>query len=96
MGDFKLCDKFQRLFAIETTKSCMVKYRLFVAAEHPGSQWSWRHDPRGREVGEMAALQTLLSDVSLVPNQQDSWRCDYVSNGPSRLGCWQPVWMIIR
>lgn len=58
LGDFKLCDKFQRLYALELVKNCSVSSRSFFADKILNWEWSWRRNLRGRGEGEIRDVKS--------------------------------------
>ncbi|KAJ9556730.1 LOW QUALITY PROTEIN: hypothetical protein OSB04_011344 [Centaurea solstitialis] len=51
-GSERLRDRFARLYLLESVKEVSVRNR----GEFEGDSWSWRKEPRGREVGELEEL----------------------------------------
>lgn len=68
-----LVDQFKRLFKLDlhqdTTLADRVRWKDGALEWH----WSWRHVPRGREVGELAEFLLILQSADLSSNKEDGW-----------------------
>lgn len=58
--DGALCDKFKRLYALESIPARTVADGLVWAASSFSWVWSWRRSPSGRSAGEFEELCHLL------------------------------------
>lgn len=68
-----LSDKFKRLHALEIDKKCSISDRISLHSGQLSFNWSQRHAPCGREIGELVALLECLQGFSLHPSQPDYW-----------------------
>uniref|UniRef100_A0A251V012 Putative RNA-directed DNA polymerase, eukaryota n=1 Tax=Helianthus annuus TaxID=4232 RepID=A0A251V012_HELAN len=60
-----LCDKFPRLFALESEKNCRVFDRLMEGGDAVSRCWKWRSPPSSD--AELLELRVLSASLSLIP-----------------------------
>ncbi|XP_071728009.1 uncharacterized protein [Rutidosis leptorrhynchoides] len=71
IGGSKLCDKFHRLYALESDKLCKLSDRLSIN----GWCWSWRRNIRsGAEAQQFSELSSTIDHVTL-NDSSDKWVC---------------------
>ncbi|XP_071715067.1 uncharacterized protein [Rutidosis leptorrhynchoides] len=79
LGSFILKEKYPRLFALDTDKSCTVFYRVDLAGSSFSFNGSWLHSPRGRSASDMEELSSLIENFTPPQNTnnvtEDSWLC---------------------
>ena len=81
VGEFRLCDRFPRLFNLEGEKSATVKERGDWRTGAWVWVWDWRGNPRGRSLGELDDLKNMLSESSPGWNSMDTWSWAMGGNG---------------
>lgn len=57
--------QFKRLFALDLQQDASVEDKIRWEDDTFSWCWRWRHEPRGREVGELAMFLNLLQSVTL-------------------------------
>ncbi|GJX98516.1 hypothetical protein Tco_0355535 [Tanacetum coccineum] len=82
-----LCEKFPRLFRLETNKDESVGEKRVWGEEGWEWQWNWAREPRGRGEDDLMELTALTN--FFVPNvlQVDSWRWLLDKNGQFTVKC---------
>ncbi|XP_071695415.1 uncharacterized protein [Rutidosis leptorrhynchoides] len=70
IGDIKLMDKFNRLYALENFKQVSVLDRF----GHNELRGDWVRPIRGRAQGELQDLKNLLEPIRLKAEEEDKWR----------------------
>ncbi|XP_071712466.1 uncharacterized protein [Rutidosis leptorrhynchoides] len=81
LGNYKLKDKFARLYRLESVKDVLIMDRFEQSASGFNWNWEWLQNPRGRTAGELSDLQNLLSSVSFNRDKQDTWTWNLSSKG---------------
>ncbi|GKA37483.1 reverse transcriptase domain, reverse transcriptase zinc-binding domain protein [Tanacetum coccineum] len=76
-----LCDRFPRLFQLEGDKEVMVGNRGIWVDRVWEWKWGWVRNPKGRAVGDLVELESLISNVSLRQNCSDGWKFDLDTKG---------------
>ncbi|GJR97831.1 RNA-directed DNA polymerase, eukaryota, reverse transcriptase zinc-binding domain protein [Tanacetum coccineum] len=74
VGNYKLCDRFPRLFRLERNKEVHVGDR--GCWDHIGWNWCWDWvaNPRGRSLGELEDCISLVRDHVPSRDGTDSWK----------------------
>ncbi|XP_071728822.1 uncharacterized protein [Rutidosis leptorrhynchoides] len=80
LGDFKLRDKFQRLFRLARDKDAAVSERLIMQDDGLSTNWDWLRSPSGRTNSELTELMELLAGFRLKNDEPDAWRWALSSN----------------
>nr|GFA76818.1 hypothetical protein [Tanacetum cinerariifolium] len=81
VGEFRLCDKYPRLFNLEGEKNVTIKGRGKWRNGTWVWVWDWRGNPRGRSLGELDNLNNMLNGSPLGWNSLDTWSWIMGENG---------------
>ncbi|GJS39203.1 putative RNA-directed DNA polymerase [Tanacetum coccineum] len=73
-GDFKLCERFPRLFRFEGDEDVSVRNHGEWGSDGWRWKWEWVGVPRGRSLGELEELSSVLRDLAPVLGYVDSSR----------------------
>ncbi|GKC01608.1 hypothetical protein Tco_0987744 [Tanacetum coccineum] len=74
VGNGRLCDRFPRLFQLEGDKKVRVGNRGIWVDRVWEWKWGWVRNLRGRAVGDLVELESIISSVSLRQNCSDGWK----------------------
>ncbi|XP_071706748.1 uncharacterized protein [Rutidosis leptorrhynchoides] len=77
----KLCDKYKRLFKLESNSNAMVADRWVWNGSSWCGSWDWSRISRGRTGADLVMLVSDLNSCTLAPDKQDSWQWQGVNNG---------------
>ncbi|GJU29316.1 peroxidase 64 [Tanacetum coccineum] len=80
-GDFKLCERFPRLFRFEGDEDVSVRNHGEWGSDGWRWKWEWVGVPRGRSLGELEELSSVLRDLAPVLGYVDSSRWFLASDG---------------
>ncbi|XP_071714452.1 uncharacterized protein [Rutidosis leptorrhynchoides] len=76
------CEKYNRLFRLESIKEMTIDKRLI---KEDGCNWSgswlWNRTPTGRTLDELNSLLSELQAFKFANNQNDSWKWNLSNNG---------------
>lgn len=75
-----LSTRFARLHALECQKEATVADKALLEGETFSWQWSWRHERRGREAGELLELLQLLRQLPPLSSTDDGWIWSWVAD----------------
>ncbi|GJS54932.1 hypothetical protein Tco_0628294 [Tanacetum coccineum] len=70
-----------RLFALDSSQDCSVSDRWQMVDGLWMGNWNWRIQPRGRSLGDLDSLISLLGNMSLSPVGVDIWQWNFESYG---------------
>ncbi|PWA37169.1 RNA-directed DNA polymerase, eukaryota, Reverse transcriptase zinc-binding domain protein [Artemisia annua] len=65
--------ELNRLYALETDKSCKVADKFINTNEDWISYWSWMTHPTGRSEGDLVSLNHVISGIAFDPLNEDKW-----------------------
>ncbi|GJY12295.1 hypothetical protein Tco_0381604 [Tanacetum coccineum] len=77
----RLMDVFLILFALDSSQDCSVSDRWNLVDGLWTGNWNWRFQPRGRSLGDLDSLISLLGNMSLSPDGVDTWQWNFDSSG---------------
>ncbi|GJZ76368.1 reverse transcriptase domain, reverse transcriptase zinc-binding domain protein, partial [Tanacetum coccineum] len=80
-GNFILCENFPRLFRFEGDKDVSVRNHGEWGSDGWRWKWEWVGVPRGRSLGELEELSSILRDLTPVSGYVDSSRWFLASDG---------------
>ncbi|GJT36173.1 reverse transcriptase domain, reverse transcriptase zinc-binding domain protein [Tanacetum coccineum] len=81
IGDFRLCDRFPRLFHLDSRLEGRVVEKGRWVEGVWRWEWLWTREPIGRVSGEMEGLSGLLQNVKLSNDCRDQWRWNLNEDG---------------
>ncbi|XP_071700289.1 uncharacterized protein [Rutidosis leptorrhynchoides] len=73
LGNFCLCEKFDRLFRLETNQNASVADRILKTKSSWSANWEWSREPTGRTEDELRQLLNCLASFAFANNPRDSW-----------------------
>ncbi|KAJ9564272.1 hypothetical protein OSB04_000238 [Centaurea solstitialis] len=73
VSEVSLAETFPRLLRLEVESNVTVFNRGKWVDNRWVWEWSWRREPRGREVGELRGLEVLLRGKDPVKDKKDWW-----------------------
>ncbi|GJX89544.1 putative RNA-directed DNA polymerase [Tanacetum coccineum] len=82
-----LMAKFPRLYALDSNPNCHFFDRWVLKEDDWRGCWSWRVQPRGRSVGELHSLLSLINGLSLKTGVSDDWKWTLNSNDGFSVNC---------
>lgn len=71
MGNFKLSEKFPRLYHLERDIQVVVNDRGNWEKGEWKWVWNWNREPRGRMVGELEEMTRIISNCTPVNQHKD-------------------------
>ncbi|XP_071729365.1 uncharacterized protein [Rutidosis leptorrhynchoides] len=72
-GDFKLREKFPRLFRLEVDKGCCVQDRIYNNGTGNFFSWNWAREPVGRTGTELNQMVSMLESLQINRSSSESW-----------------------
>ncbi|XP_071699113.1 uncharacterized protein [Rutidosis leptorrhynchoides] len=81
LGDVLLCEKYSRLFRLDSNKDALVSDRIIKDGSSWSLNWQWCREPAGRTGAELSQLQSDLVSFSFANNNKDSWSCTLRGSG---------------
>lgn len=81
VGGNPLSTRFLRLFALDCRKEDSIAVKAYSEGESSSWQWSWRHEPRGRQAGELVEFLQVVRQPPPPRSVNDGWIWSWAADG---------------
>lgn len=81
MGGSLLLTRFPRLIVLDTRNEAQVSDKIIWEGDSFSWEWTWRHERRGRESGELADFIHLFQRIRPAPLTDDCWIWSWAADG---------------
>nr|GEU44135.1 RNA-directed DNA polymerase, eukaryota [Tanacetum cinerariifolium] len=69
----QLMDSFPRLYALDSFQVCSIRDRWHLVNGYWTGNWNWRVQPRGKALGDLDSLISMVGSLSLSSEGYDKW-----------------------